>query len=196
MEIMLWLEYIREKDTIAAPPSAPRLLAERKKHLPGPSAAVDVHLKCHAHAGSMEALCPWGWVLLSSELCPHGAIAVPAPWGRGRAAPGVFSKQSRQKCSTRAQIMAQGGSVPFLPTASARIGHGAGGHSEVAPWGQQEGGTAIAVLSPLWGDERGVLPVPVHGFGVCSVAEGSGGTQGTPHPPEMKMTEEKRATPI
>lgn len=52
--------------------------------------------------------------------------------------------------------------------------------------------TAIAVLSPL-GDECAVLPAPVHGCGVCSVAEGSGGTQGTP---ELKATEEKSDTNI
>ena len=52
--------------------------------------------------------------------------------------------------------------------------------------------TAIAVLSPL-GDECAVLPAPVHGCGVCSVAEGSGGTKGTP---ELKATEEKSDTNI
>ena len=66
----------------------------------------------------------------------------------------------------------------------------------MALWGQQEGGTAIAVLSPLRGDEPGVLPVRVHGFGCAQRLKDLVAPRGCHISPEMKMTEEKRVTPI
>lgn len=135
---MLWLENIREKDTIAAPPSAPRLLAGRKKHLPGPCAAVDVHLKCHGcweHGGSVSV----GLGLCSAlSFVPRAVMELLQECSQSRVG---------RNGAPRPESWHWGLSCPPLPTASSPICHGGGGHSEVAPWGWQEGGPAIALLS-------------------------------------------------